>query len=306
MAQYRDLFRQYCIWRGPCAPSGSWAFRLCARVLLVIFLILQCIQSGANAFAAPAEQLVANTGMLPEKGRIAIRSGLAWLVEDTSIFAAAERALAEALLEQGLTVVDVLPSRLATFPANMDKIRNTPVPKRPGRSPRVMSLAEAGTRMKAMQLAREGKLPRTRFGRDKGTGTGVLLSALTNAEMARFALSQEREKPELRGCITIPGRIPEEVRSSDLQNVDYIMLMRFAMLWPGAGIPDEPTTQNSDSGLAVGWHLLELVCYDLSPVRTGGELRQIWKAYVQRVAFGAYLRGTLPAMARAAVAQTAE
>ena len=244
------------------------------------------------------EQLVFIKGALPEKGRVVIRSGLAWMVEDAPLFLAAARPLREALITHGLAVVTASPSLEAPFPRGMESVRNAPVPKHQGAPRRIMSVAEAIARMNAMQLAREGRLPQAKF-RGSAAGTGV--PAITQQELIRFAISQEEGMPELRGQVSIPGRLPEEIGTSDPKIADYAVVARFAMLWPGSGIPDDQQTLNSNSGLAVGWHLLELACYDLAPARENKAPERVWTSTVQRVAFGAYLRGTLPRMTRDAV-----
>lgn len=269
----------------------------------MVLAALACLQGGVSpALAAnpPVEQLVAVTGALPGGGRVVIRSGLAWLVEDDPLFSAVARSLAEALIGRGLAVVETEPSAEAPLPQGSEAIRNALVPKHKGKPRRVMSVAEAIARMKAMQLAREGRLPQAAFGGAK-KGSGTRLPSLSHQELIRFALSQEEGEPELGGHVSVPGRLPAEILASDPAIADYAVTVRFAMLWPGSGIPDEPQTMNSNSGLAVGWHLLELVCYDLAPARQGKPPARLWSAVVQRVAFGMYLRGTLPRMARDAV-----
>lgn len=266
------------------------------------------------AGAAAPEQLVAVKGELPRNGRIVIRSGLAWMSEDDPLFSLVAKSLAQELEERGLAVAAAEPSVPAVLPREAERMKIEPVPKSKGVRRRIMSVAEAVSRMKAMQLAREGRLPQSRF----ATGdTGAPGSArnvppasdpgtsLSRQEMARFALSQEDGDPELRGQITVPGRVPAEVRSHDPAVADYALVVRFAMLWPASGIPDSTGPSEAHSGLAVGWHLLEMDCYDLAPARNGkAALPRIQNAAVQRVAFGPYLRGTLPRMASDAVAES--
>lgn len=273
------------------------------RMFFTVLVVLACLQGGVSPSPAadpPVEQLVAVTGELPSGGRVVIRSGLAWLVEDDPLFSAVARSLVEALIGRGMVVVETEPSLEAPLPKGAEAIRNAPVPKHKGKPRRIMSVAEAVARMKAMQLAREGRLPQAAFGGAE-KGNGMRLPSLSHQEQIRFALSQEEGEPELGGHVSVPGRLPDEVLASDPAIADYVLTVRFAMLWPGSGIPDEPQTMNSNSGLAVGWHLLELVCYDLAPARKGKPPARLWAAVVQRVAFGMYLRGTLPRMARDAV-----
>lgn len=269
-------------------------------------MLFFCACIGEVALASvPAEQLVVTKGKLPETGRVVIRSELGWLREDAPLFASVARGVREELSERGLTVVSASPSESAPPPEGIESVRGVRVPEHKGGPRRIMSVAEAISRMKAMQLAREGRLPQATFeggaaGVRKSSGSSVL-PLLTPQEMIRFALSQEEGRPELRGHVTIPGRLPEELRSGDANVADYAVTVRFSMLWPASSVPDSSTVPNTGHGLAVGWHLLEMACYDLVPVREGRAPRRIWNATVQRVAFGTYLGGTLPRMARDAV-----
>lgn len=285
------------------AGNGLWA----ALLAVMLWLGPGVLPAGA----AVPEQLVSAKGELPRTGRIVIRSGLAWMREDDPLFVLVARALAGELEERGLAVAVVEPSVPAPLPPDAERLKTAPVPKSKGVRRRIMSVAEAVSRMKAMQLAREGRLPQSRFSTgDTGTsgasrsappanGSGT---ALSRQEMARFALSQEEGDPELRGQITVPGRVPGEVRSHDPAVAEYALVVRFAMLWPASGIPDSTGPSEAHGGLAVGWHLLEMDCYDLAPAREGkAAFSRILAVAVQRVAFGPYLRGTLPRMARDAV-----
>lgn len=274
-----------------------FARRVLPFPLLPLLLLGFCLGGGATAQAAASPtELIAAKGTLPASGRVTIRSALAWMPEDHPLFAAVARALETALTRRGLTVVATEPSLAAPFPKGIGTVRGAAIPRSKGGRKRIMSVAEAAARMKAMQLAREGKLPQAKFGgAERGKGAG--LADLAPREMIRFALSQEEGEPELGGRVTVPGRLPDEARTLDPFVAEYTVTARFAMLWPGSGIPDEPQTLNSNSGLAVGWHLLELDCYDLAPARQGKAPERIWEGVAQRVAFGAYLRGMLPRMA---------
>lgn len=281
----------------------SGRFRRAVRAVPAVLLLCCLCVPGARA-AGNAEQLLVTKGTLPPSGRIVIRSGFNWLLEDDSLFVPVAREVGEELEERGLTVVETAPSLPAEPPRGIDAVRNKAVPENKGAPRRIMSVAEAISRMKAMQLAREGRLPKANF---KGGSAKVRqprngLPPMTQQEMIRFAISQEDGLPELRGQVTIPGRLPEEVRTADPAVADYALTVRFAVLWPASGIPDSPGTPNSSSGLAVGWHLVEMECYALAPVREGKKPERVWSATVQRVAFGAYIRGTAPRMACDAVA----
>lgn len=129
-----------------------------------------------------------------------------------------------------------------------------------------------------------------------GQETGIMLAGvpLTKPELIRFALSQEAGHPALRGHADIPGRLPRELHELDPDVADYDLVVKFAMLWPGA-------RQKEQSALVAGWHLLLLDCYDLAPVRSGKKPRRIWQATVQRVVSEPNLLFTLPEMADAAV-----
>jgi hypothetical protein len=296
---------------------GSIAFPVDGQKLRGLAMLLGAtlllLASGFPACAASGEQMVAAQGRLPQSGRVVIRSGLAWMAEDDPLFAMVARALARELETRGLAVVATPPSAPAPLPEGTARLKDSPLPRSKGVRRRIMSVAEAVSRMKAMQLAREGRLPRSEFttadirpsarpSSRKATSGNSGQPALTHPEMIRFALSQLEGEPELPGRITVPGRMPDEVGSFDPASADYALVVRFAMLWPASGIPDSEAPSESSSGLAMGWHLLEMDCYDLVPARARtGRPARIWSVAVQRVAFGAYLRGTLPRMARDAV-----
>ncbi len=277
-------------------------------LLYLAAVVLACCWFSVAAAAGPGdEELLVVTGKLPDAGRVVIRSGLSWMAEDAPLFATVGRALAGELEKRGLTFVAVPPSVLAPFPEGTDSVRGAPVPRSQGVRRRIMSIAEAIFRMKAMQLAREGKLPQARFGTlsqratRSETPSSARLPSLTPRERIRFALSQEEGEPELSGHVTVPGRVPDEIATADPAVADYAVTVRFAMLWPGSGIPDEPPVAESRSGLAVGWHLLEMACYDLAPARAGRAPERVWSATAQRVAYGSYLKGILPRMVRDSV-----
>lgn len=267
-------------------------------------LLLAVVVALPGYAASGDEMLVSTSGALPTEGRIVVRSGLAWLTEENALFSAVGLALAEGLTERGLAVVPVEPSEKAPPPKGTEAVRNAPLPPNKGTRQRIMSVNEAVSRMRAMQLAREGKLPQARFGGAGQSGPGrpqPQVPALTHPELIRFAISQEQTLPALRGHIAIPGRVPEEMRMTDPAIAQYALTAEFAMLWPAAGSPDTPDASEPGRGLALGWHLLELVCYDLAPAGQNNPPVRCWSATVQRVAYSASLWLSLPDMARAAL-----
>ncbi len=304
------------------------------RVFFIVLVFLLLFPDASASSPAPAggqsfgalPQFVARNGALPAKGRVLIRSGLAWMNEDSPLFAYLERALAKDLADRGLAVVKVDPSRLEPLPPGTADVRNAPVPELPGggrggRGARVMSVSEAAARMQAMHLFREGKLPQARFGNHadvlgdlaEGSAKGAAKTpqaarkravpagneffvGLTGPETIRFALSQEAGHPALRGQVDVPGRLPRELQETDPEKADYALVVKFAMLWPGA-------RQRAQSAIVAGWHLLLLSCYDLAPAGEGKEPRRIWNAAAQRVVSDPNLSFTLPDMAKAALAK---
>ena len=277
---------------------------------LHIFLVAVCaLGLSAPAGAMPAQgqnpQIVARSGALPQHGRLIIRSGLAWMDETSLLFASLSRELSQDLTAKGFDIVETSPSRLEKLPPGTEGVRNAKVPELPGgggrRGQRAMSVPEAVTRMNAMHLAREGRLPRLTPAKAPSTArneqeTGILLMGvpLTKPELIRFALTQEAGYPALRGHADIPGRLPHELRETDPDNADYALVVKFAMLWPAA-------QQKEKNALVAGWHLLFLDCYDLTPARSGKDPRRVWNATVQRVVSDPDLYQTLPDMARAAL-----
>lgn len=279
-------------------------FPRCALSAALGVLLLTVGAALPGHAASGGEMLVSTSGVLPTEGRIVVRSGLAWLTEENALFSAVGLALAEGLTERGLTPVPVEPSEKAPPPKGTEAVRNAPLPPNKGMRQRIMSVNEAASRMRAMQLAREGKLPQARLGGAGRNGQGKprpQVPALTHPELIRFAISQEQTLPALRGHIAIPGRVPEEIRMTDPAIAEYALTAEFAMLWPAAGSPDTPEVSEPGRGLALGWHLLELVCYDLAPAKQGNPPARCWSATIQRVAYSANLWSSLPDMASAAL-----
>ncbi len=309
-------------------PEKRPETRACGLFAAVLFFL---VLRGALCAAAPLPedpQLLRVTGTLPAQGRVVIRSGLAWMDEDSPRFALLARELGQGLAARGLSVADAPLSVLEPLPKGSTELRDAPVPEigRRGRRQRPMSMQEAVARMQAMQLAREGKLPQTRFAAATDVLAGVPVAGnrtaapiapapapkrqnvqpngsvaqpvLAGAELARFALSQEQGVPELRGQVSIPARVPLELRITDPAIADYALVARFAMLWPAASQSGPVRRQPL---IAAGWHLLELACYDLAPARVGKEPRRIWIATVQRVAQSSEMSVSVPQMGREAV-----
>ena len=257
-------------------------------------------------------QLVHREGTLPQSGRMVIRSGLAWLNEESPLFSPLLQEAEKSAAARGLSLVPAAPSRMADLPPGTDAVRNAVVPEAGGKGKRqrVMSVPEATARMQAMHLARTGKLPQTRFGSNAGilglpqapggestakqTVPNTQSLRLTQPELIRFALSQEEGLPALSGHVDIPGRLPQELREKDPNLADYAMTAKFAMLWPAA-------RQKADRAIVAGWHMLTLDCYDLAPARQGKEPRKVWSSTVQRVVRNPDLTATLPDMMRAAL-----
>ena len=283
---------------------------------LCIFGVAVCtLALSTPASAIPAQnqnpQIVSHSGTLPKHGRLIIRSGLAWMDETAPLFVFLIRALSQNLTAKGFNITATSPSKLEKLPLGTEEVRNAKVPELSGgggrRGQRVLSVPEAVARMNAMHLSREGRLPRlspakvtsplpaAHAARNEQETKGRLVGVpLTNPELIRFALTQEAGHPALRGHSDIPGRLPHELWETDSDKADYVLVVKFAMLWPAA-------QQKTKNAIVAGWHLLFLDCYDLTPASSGTVPRRVWHATVQRVVSDPNMYLTLPDMARAAL-----
>jgi hypothetical protein len=127
-----------------------------------------------------------------------------------------------------------------------------------GRARAVEAAGDGLIRARAAELARSGRLPQTTL---RGYGTladdaelpaGVMDIAPPDVDRYLFALSQQRERPLLRGG-AIPRRVPGELADTDPAIADYALLVRFARFRPPARgvIPGGPGAP-SGGGVAAG------------------------------------------------------
>jgi len=278
-----------------------------AYALCIFWFAVSVPAPSMSAGALPAQnqdpQIVSHHGALPRQGRLIIRSGLAWMDETSPLFAFLAHNLSQALTEKGFSIIATSPSRRENLPLGTEEVRNAHMPALPGGGrgrQRIMSMPEAIVRMHAMQLSREGRLPRLPAVKAPAALHPVQAAPdekglpLTKPELIRFALTQETGQPALHGQADIPGRLPHELWETDADKAEYALVVKFAMLWPAA-------EQKARSAIVAGWHLLLLDCYDLSTAKSGKNPRLVWNATVQRVVFSPNLSLTLQDMARAAL-----
>jgi hypothetical protein len=227
--------------------------------------------------------------------------------ENSPLFAFLNRKLSQYLTAKGFSITAASPpSRLEKLPPGTEEVRNAKVPELRGgggrRGQHAMSVPEAVALMNAMHLSREGRLPRLSPAKPASPAHSTQAARheqetgapLTKPELIRFALTQEAGHPALHGHADIPERLPHELWETDLDKADYVLVVKFAMIWPAA-------QQRGKNAIVAGWHLLFLDCYDLTPARNGKGPRRVWNATVQRVVSDPSMYLTLPDMAQAAL-----
>lgn len=150
-----------------------------------------------------------------------------------------QKELAPLLTKQGLSLVSASPSILApmpqtTLPPDADALA---APDKPGtRKDQTAEAADA--QLKASELAREGKLPQLKLRgyttpkRDADLPQSVRSITPPDVTTALFALSQQKGVPVLRGGVGIPGRLPDELTTSDPKAAEYALVVRFAVIQP--------------------------------------------------------------------------
>ncbi len=216
-------------------PVVKTGLRAAACGLLLVALPL-------TACAAKAKQVptqMERAGTLPSSGVIVLRSGLAWMDENSALFQIAQQNLAPLLAKRGLSVAAVNPSVLAPLP-NTPLNRKEESPKglearqKPDPSAGDSTAAEA----KAKELAQEGKLRPLKLQkyttpeRDADLPASVQQVRPLDPYAPLFALSQQEGRPFMRRGGAIPGRIPAELRTTDPAVAGYAMVIRFSAVRP--------------------------------------------------------------------------
>ena len=150
-----------------------------------------------------------------------------------------QKELAPLLAKQGFTVVAVGPSTPApmpqtTLPPDADSLATPDKTE----TRRAQTAEAADAQFKASELAREGKLPQLKLRsystpkRDADLPQSVRTITPPDVTTALFALSQQKGVPVLRGGVSIPGRLPDELKTSDPKAAEYAMVVRFAVVQP--------------------------------------------------------------------------
>ena len=216
------------------------------RQIVIVVLFLSTVVA-FPAFAAvrkAPEPVTHEGGSFPATGRIAVRSGLAWLNESAPVFLPLGKELGVLLQLRGLTVVKVAPTAteskpLTELPPNADEL-TTPRPGKGQKAPRLSAVDESA-QTRAAELAREGKLPKVKLreyaapDRDADLPQSVRAIAPPDVGRALFALSQQKGMPLVQSLTTIPGRLPPEL-GQDAAVADYALIVRFAMVQSPTGV----------------------------------------------------------------------
>lgn len=211
--------------------SSSLLFRL-IPLLLLPGLLSACAAKQETALQATA------SGTLPQSGTVAVRSGLAWMPENTPMFARFASSLTPMLTAHGLSPIRTAPSRSAPLPPGFDG------------APAAASQADEGRRSR--NEAARGNAGRVHLSpytipeHDADLPPSVLAVRGVDLRGILFAGSQLSGLPQWRGAPPLPGYMPAEVRSTDPQHADYALLCRFAVLRPqrvaAAPVPERAAT----------------------------------------------------------------
>lgn len=205
--------------------------------------LLPLLTISATAYAAPGEALIRTSGALPRHGRVVVRSGLAWMDENASLFHALSVTLRRELNARGMTVIDRPASVLEPMP-------KTPFPDGKGApsadpllSVKTKGADEDHSASKAAELGKEGRLPQLKLrgynAPDSDKDLPASVRAVTSPDVARalFARSQRQGLPVTRS-FAIPGRMPKEL-AQDAAVADFAVIARFASVRAWAAAPDD-------------------------------------------------------------------
>ena len=207
------------------------------RSALPAFLLPALLLAPALS-ACTAKELPVHTqqgGALPSSGRIVVRSGLAWMNEQSPLFGSVKASLTPLLQQRGLTVVEAPPSTLRPMPGPRDPgaAADTPELGAPARA-----RADAGDQASADTAAKQtpGKPlklpPYTIPGSDAKLPPSVLAVEPVDPIEILFARSQADGMPLLRRGGRMPGRIPPEMLTVDPTLADYTLVVRVTMVSP--------------------------------------------------------------------------
>ncbi len=173
-------------------------------------------------------------GGLPASGRVVVRSGLAWMNEQSPLFVSLKSSLIPLLQRRGLTVVEAPPSTLLPMPGPRDPgpaaEAQVGAPARPSAAAGEQAAADAAARTspgKPLRLpaytvpSSDAKLP-----------ASVLSVVPVDPMEILFARSQADGMPLLRRGGRIPGRVPAEMTGVDPGLADYTLVVRVTMVRP--------------------------------------------------------------------------
>ena len=218
----------------------SWSllpFRPTLAGAAVLLFSLLPVLSACAAKETPIH--IESSGGLPSSGRVVIRSGLAWMNEDSALFRSMRASLVPLLQQRGLTVVEAPPSALSPMPGPRDP-GAVPTAAELGASPR--PAGHAGDQVAADAAARQTpgkplKLPAYTIPSDDAKLPPSVLAVVPVDPMEiLFARSQVDGMPLLRRGGRIPGRIPAEVLTVDPGLAEYTLVVRATMVRPQATV----------------------------------------------------------------------
>ena len=211
------------------APSRS---ALAGYVIFLVSLLPALSACAAKEVPIHTER----GGNLPASGRVVVRSGLAWMNEQSPLFRNMSASLAPLLRERGLTVVEAPPSTLSPMPGPRDSGPTASAPT--GSAPKPDAAAGDQAAADAAAKSAPGKPlklpPYSVADSDAKLPPSVMAVVPIDPMEILFARSQKDGMPLLRRGGRIPGRIPPEMLTADPSLAEYTLVVRLTMVRPQA------------------------------------------------------------------------
>ncbi len=215
---------------------------------VLLYFLCAVISGAGSAFAAKADPdeekkgavELESRGAVP-KGAVVLRSGLAWMSEDSPALAPLFYQMRANLQDKGYTVIKTAPSK--TLPPPETPMPDLNLQEQPAKTPKKKAApaqSEQAVQERAAELAKEGKLPQLKL---RGYGNpddpipdSIRQIAPPDAQAMLHAYSQIKGLPVLRGANSAPPRyLPAELADIDPRQADYAIVLRIALLVGSGG-----------------------------------------------------------------------
>ncbi len=188
---------------------------VCSIVFFLFFLCLAVFMAQHSAGGATTPTHKEQNGRLPTSGTVAVRSGLAWMDENSVLFQEFKASIEPLLTAKGLTVAQVSPSSLAPFPQDFG------------------ATGEGAKTSSASKKQKSGALKLQNYAGAMPTSPSPRPGQQAfSPQIMAFARSQQEGNPVLHQSGRIPGRLPIEVGTTDPDQVNYVLICRFSAVSP--------------------------------------------------------------------------